>query len=111
MVKIITVHCNPHIDKVLSHYYIQKDGLIKVGEYEYESGISICIEAENELKQVQYNALQDLLDRLTLQHPQAKIGSLQTPFNVATWYKNISSSDNGIFDKMLADENKFNPRW
>lgn len=112
MVKIITVHCNANISGISSHYYIRHDGLIKAGDsYTGSSnGISICIEAENELSFKQENALQDLLEQLTLQHTEAKIASLQTPFDIAKWFKNVSSGDTGIFSKMLADENKFCPK-
>lgn len=111
MIEVITIHCNANIDKVSSHYYIRRDGLIKAGNsFKKSNGISICIEAENELSFAQENALQDLLEQLKYKYPEAKIASLQAPFDIAKWFENVSSGDTGIFSKMLADENKFCPK-
>ena len=111
MTKRIIVYCSSGIEKMFNDYKIKEDGLIERNCKEDKECVFVCIEANGGLKEFQYYALADVLDELTLKCPQAHIENLGVPFDVAGWYKNISSSDNGIFDKMLADENKFNPRW
>lgn len=91
-------------------YNIRRDGLIqKKGNTDKEC-VFVCIEANGDLREFQYHALEEVIDSLTRRNPQASIEGLNMPFDVAEWYKNISGGDTGIFSKMLADENKFCPK-
>lgn len=111
MTKKIIVYCNNGVEKMFNHYKIKEDGLIQWNLEKDKECVFVCIEANGDLRHCQYHALMDVLDELTIKHPQAPIEGLNMPFDVAEWYKNISGGDTGIFEKMLGNENKFNPKW